>query len=241
MTAVADRIAEAVDAVVSEEWNARDGTVVPATEDVALKNGAVRLDAVYLYVDMADSTRLARDIHPGITAKVIRSFLDACCRVIKSQGGEIRSFDGDRVMAIFVGNSKNSSAAETALRINGAVTNIVRPAVYGQFQILQEKGWHLRHCTGVASGQALVVRGGVRGTNDLVSVGRAPNIAAKLSDFRYHPNVSYITADVHGRLNKSAKFATGKRAGEHMWESRPSAKIDKTTVPCYRSSWRRTP
>jgi len=105
---LAEEITTSVTSVVTSDWNIRKGTVVPNTEDVTLKNGAVELDAVYLYADMADSTRLARDFSATTAAKVIRCYLDATCRVIRARGGEIRSFDGDRVMAIFVGDSKNS-------------------------------------------------------------------------------------------------------------------------------------
>ena len=58
---LAEDIEDAVKKVVQASWNSRNGTVVPTTEDVALSNGAVLLDAVYLYADMADSTGLARD------------------------------------------------------------------------------------------------------------------------------------------------------------------------------------
>jgi hypothetical protein len=50
---------------------------------------------------------------------------------------------------------------------------------------------------------------GIRNSNDLVWVGRAPNIAAKLSSFREAGFASYITADVFAKLNDSAKFFNG--------------------------------
>ena len=44
-------IRTAVTSIVGAGWNIRDGRVVPTTEDIALANGGVRLDAVYLYAD----------------------------------------------------------------------------------------------------------------------------------------------------------------------------------------------
>jgi len=53
-----------------------------------------------------------------IAAKVIRAYLDATCRVIRAEGGEIRSFDGDRVMTVFIGPPENTTAAGTGLKIH---------------------------------------------------------------------------------------------------------------------------
>jgi len=229
-----DEITAAVTGVVTSDWNIRKGIVVPTTEDIALKNGAVELDAVYLYADMADSTGLARDFRPTTAAKVIRSYLDATCRVINARSGAIRSFDGDRVMAIFVGSSKNSDAAKCALQINYAVTKIVRPIVERNLPSLVTKGYKLKHCVGIASGTSLIVRGGVRGSNDLVSVGRPPNVAAKLSDIRNDPYLTYITSDVFGLLNKVSKYGKDDRL---MWDGPYTREVGGEKLSVYKSSW----
>lgn len=67
---LADDVRAGIDAVLAPEWVSRDGTVVPETADIALKNGAVRLDATYLYADMADSTGLAQGYKDWAAAKV---------------------------------------------------------------------------------------------------------------------------------------------------------------------------
>ncbi|WP_156819541.1 adenylate/guanylate cyclase domain-containing protein [Pseudonocardia sp. HH130630-07] len=231
---LADEITTAVTGVVTSDWNIRKGVVVPRTEDIALKNGAVELDAVYLYSDMADSTGLARDFAPTTAAKVIRSYLDATCRVINARNGKIRSFDGDRVMAIFVGESKNSDSAKCALQINYTVKHIVKPIVERNLSSLTSKGYKLKHCVGVASGKSLIVRGGVRGNNDLVSVGRPPNIAAKLSDIRNDPYFTYITKDVFDRLNKESKYGKDDRL---MWEGPYLRDVGGENLHVYKSSW----
>ncbi|MEV7879898.1 adenylate/guanylate cyclase domain-containing protein [Streptomyces microflavus] len=239
---LADDIRSAVTTVAGADWNIRKGNVVPTTESITLKNGAVELDAVYLYADMADSTGLARDFPKTTAAKVIRCYLDATCRVIKAKGGEIRSFDGDRVMAIFIGSNKNTAAAECGLMINHAVSQIVRPVVEAKLPSLVTKGWELKHCVGVASGTALVVRGGVRGDDDsdLVSVGRAPNVAAKLSDVREGPYRSYVTAEVFDSLNEKVKYSRGDEP-KLMWNGPVKHQVGGEMLSVYRSTWWRQP
>ncbi|MFI7431708.1 hypothetical protein ACIBPB_32510 [Micromonospora sp. NPDC049836] len=236
---MAEDITAAVGAVVNADWNVRTGTVVPTTDTITLKNGAVEVDAVYLYADMANSSGLARDFAPKTAAKVIRAYLDATCRVIKFRGGQIRSFDGDRVMAIFMGEAKNSDAARCALNINYVVTKIVRPALEDRLTSLKTKGFELRHCVGVASGTALIVRGGVRNEdNDLVSIGRPPNVAAKLSDVRAWPYATYITSDVYARLRNEVKYSKpGKPDQKLMWDGPRTQDAGGAPVKVYRSSY----
>ncbi len=116
--ALRDDVKTGIDAVLRPEWNTRNGSVVPQTEDISLANGAVKVDATYLYADMADSTGLAQGYHDWAAAKVVRCYLNAAARIIRGRGGEIRGFDGDRVMGIFIGDSKNSDAAKAALNIS---------------------------------------------------------------------------------------------------------------------------
>lgn len=117
----------AIDDILAATWNTQNANVVPKTEDVALSNGAKLLDATYVYADMADSTGLAQGYQNWAVGKVIRTYLSAASRILKHFGGEIRSFDGDRVMAIFIGDSKNTNAAKAALKLNWAVNEIINP------------------------------------------------------------------------------------------------------------------
>lgn len=235
---LAEDIKVASKSIVGASWDIRDGRVVPTTDDVKLADGAVRLDAVYLYADMADSTGLARDFTRETAAKVIRCYLDATCRVIKASSGEIRSFDGDRVMAVFIGVSKNSAAADCALKIHYAVERIVRPVVEARLLSLIKQGYRLSHCVGIASGPSLIVRGGVRGSNDLVSIGRAPNVAAKLSEMRSTPYRSYVTAEVFARMNAKSKYGGSPR--KLMWNSE-TRKVGGRAIDVYKSTWMRAP
>lgn len=233
---LADDISAAVTSVVSSNWDTRKGTVVPGTDNVKLSNGAVEVDAVYLYADLADSTGLARDFTRTTAAKVIRAYLDATCRVIKARGGQIRSFDGDRVMAVFMGTTKNSDAAKCGLQIHHVVDKIVRPKVEANLSSITTKGFQIKHCVGIDSGTALIVRGGVRGHNDLVSIGRAPNVAAKLSDVRNGSYRTYITDAVYKRLLDTSKLGPAPDK-KPMWAGPYTREVGGETITVYRSNW----
>lgn len=232
--ALKDDVTNDVDSIIRKEWDVRDGQVVPKTEDVALAGGAVRLNATILYADLADSTSLAMNFDKRVAAKVFKCYLSSCSRIIKHFGGEIRSFDGDRVMGVFVGKSKDSDAAKTALKINGAFLEIIKPKLEEKYPTLKSGSYKLAQCAGVDTSEVLVVRGGVRNDNDLVWIGRSPNIAAKLSSRRNSPYHSYITKDVFDMLSDESKIAPN---GNVMWQ--PLSSNDKVNgVILYRSAWK---
>ncbi|MEQ1764299.1 MAG: adenylate/guanylate cyclase domain-containing protein, partial [Pyrinomonadaceae bacterium] len=210
-----DDVTNDVDSTIAKEWDTRDGQVVPKTEDVKLAGGAVKLNATILYADLADSTKLAMDYDKRVAAKIFKCYLSSCSRIIKNFGGEIRSFDGDRVMGVFVGSTKNTAAAKTALTINWAFMNLIKPKLEAKYATLKNGIYTLAQCVGVDTSEVLVVRGGVREQNDLVWIGRAPNIAAKLSSRRNSPYHSYITREVFIPMLEEAKYASD---GRLRWE-----------------------
>jgi adenylate cyclase len=167
--------------LLMERPNSRRGTTVPTMETVG---GGVFLDAVYLYADMADLSGMARRFTFEAGAKIVRAHLATVSRVLRHHDGYIRSFDGDRVMAIFVGKEAASRAARAALEIKWAVANIVHEKLQLRVDEYYESSWKISHRTGIDMGTAFIVRGGVRNNSDLGSVGNALNVAAKLSDMR---------------------------------------------------------
>ncbi len=135
-------------------------------------------------------------------------------RVIKAEGGEIRSFDGDRVMAVFIGDTRHDAAARCALKMSWAFVNIVKPKLEAAFP-RGLAGYALAYTTGIDVGEVWAIRGGVRNDNDLVWVGRAPNLGAKLSGMKTGHR-SYITGAVFDKLSDTVKYGGNPKAS--MWE-----------------------
>jgi adenylate cyclase len=178
--ALKDDISAELNGILAQPWSIRDGLVVPEPADVVLAGGAVKLTATMLYADLVDSTAVAM-YDRRVAARVYKSFLAASARIIRLRGGYVRSFDGDRIMGVFVGDSKNTSAAKAALHINYAFLNILKPKLEAKYDAFKNGTYKLGHCVGIDTSEILVIRGGMINNNDLVWVGSAPNVAAKLS------------------------------------------------------------
>jgi class 3 adenylate cyclase len=210
--ALNDDLQKEIAAIFRAAWDRRDGTVVPADDSLRLGNDAIELDATILYADLADSTKLVDGHIPDFAAEVYKTFLHCAAKIIRQEGGTITACDGDRIMAVYLGAAKNTSAARTALKINHAAT-------------------FLKHVVGIDSSKLFVARTGVRGANDLVWVGRAANYAAKLAALP-DAYTTYITAEVHNSLNSQVKSWTD---GRPMWEAVRWDNFDNRTI--YRSNW----
>jgi class 3 adenylate cyclase len=227
---------ERVDTLFGTTFEERDGRVVPSTEDVALRNGAVKIEATFLYADLAGSAKLAKTCPWSTTAKIIRAFLDCSTRLIIKHGGSIRSFDGDRVMGVFMGDGKNSSAATCGREIHWSVRKIIQPSATAQFSSVRNAGLEIRACSGVDVGEVRAVRSGIRDNNDLIWIGKAASFSAKLSDERDTGYGTYISSRVHAALNAAAKLGAN---GESMWTAASFAFAGESETVYKSNHWKK--
>jgi class 3 adenylate cyclase len=221
---------KAVKKIFKDAWTERDGEVVPEPQGLKLGNDAVNLDATILYADMSGSTKLVDGHTATFAAEVYKSYLACAARIVKDQGGVITAYDGDRIMAIYIGSYKNTNAVKTAFRINGAVWDVIKPALAAQYP---ETDYDLRHVVGVDTSRILVSRIGVRNDNDLVWVGRAANYAAKLSSLSDDFAI-YITSAVYDKMNEEVKV--GGPHKENMWSARRWTAMNNMSI--YASTWK---
>jgi len=154
-------------------------------------------------------------------AEVYKAFLNCACKIIRDSGGKITAFDGDRVMAIYHGKVKNTNAVRAALKINYAVRNIINPSLK---RVYPDTDYVVRHGTGIDNGQLLVAKVGVKGANDLVWVGSAANIAAKLSDLREGGYNTWISKNVFDAMSDDVKYSKNSL----MWEIRNWTTYNRT-------------
>ena len=212
--------------IFNSEWTTRTSTVVPVDSSLTMGNHASELDSTVFYADLAESTNLVDKMNWEFAAEIYKVFLHCAAKIIHSEGGEITAYDGDRVMAVFIGNTKNTSAVRAALKLNYACLSIIQPAINKQYST----EYVLRHKVGIDSSKVRVTRTGIRGANDLVWVGRAANWAAKLSSFN-EPSTTWITHAVFNIAHESVKVTNG----QNMWQARPWTQMNDTQI--YGSNW----
>lgn len=215
-----------------DQWSVATTSSVPDPTDLLLNsNDAKDLElATVLYADLDGSTSMVDSKVWYLSAEVYKSFLRCAGQVIRSEGGTITAYDGDRVMAIFTGTSKNSTAARCGLKIHWAVKNIIQPAFDKQYP---RSSFPVKHVVGIDTTQLRAARIGVHGDNDLVWVGRAANYAAKLTTLS--PDTpTWITKAVYDSLNNESKLCDGK----DMWSPRLWTPMGNLEIYCSTYWWR---
>lgn len=212
-------------------WEQREGKKVPELEEIKFSTDAVNIDATVLYADLADSTGLVEDYPRWFAAEVYKNYLYCAAKIIRANGGVITAYDGDRVMGVFIGDSKNTNAVSTALKIQWSVGDILQPALDSYYG--SRYGYRYRQKVGVDRSELFVAKTGFRGSDELVWVGEAANNAAKLAALDLG-RTSYISERVHDNMNKSSKFSDP--AGTNMWTDLGD---DDLGFRVYGSSWRR--
>lgn len=221
-----DDLDQAVKGIFKSMWAERDGTVVPDEDSVKLTNDAVKLTGTVLYADMADSTNMVDNSPASRSAESYKAFLHCAAKIVRSEGGTITAYDGDRIMAVFLGGSKNTSSIRAAMKIRWASLNIINPAKAAQYSNDQ---YPVGQAIGIDTSPLFVANAGVRGAKDLVWVGRAANHAAKLSALP--AGYTYISEDVYKNIANEAQYSDGV----DMWEARIWRGFDSRTI--YRSSY----
>lgn len=210
-----EELSAKVSEFVNEVWgDIPDGIVVPSAQDLTFGNTGRRLKACIFYADIHRSTEMVNNLPDTLAAEYYKAFLHCAAKIIKRNSGEVTAYDGDRVMALFLGETKEDNAVSAALELSYAVDQIINPEFFGLYK---EKHRKLQHTVGIDVSEILVSKTGVRIDSDLVWVGRSANYAAKLNSFDgLDPDYPIrITKDVYSMLSK-LKLVDGSE--KSMWQ-----------------------
>lgn len=235
-----DDLTKDADTYFSGSYEITQGTAIPDVEDIRLGKFGRELELAMLFIDIRESTKIVDGFRRTTAARMYKAFLSGVTQIARANNGELRSFNGDGVLVVFIGDSRRTNAAKAALQMSWFCKKVLKPKVESFFATNNElKDLDFDFGIGIDAGKVLVVRGGIRGenNNDLVWVGNATNYAVKLSSLSNNGYNIFISEDVYKNMNKSSKF--GGSPERDMWEKRYWTKMDNMLVYC--SNWTWTP
>jgi len=233
-----EEIIKGVSDFFTGDYDITEGRVIPDVADINLGKIGKEVELAMLFIDIRESTKIVDGLRRTTAARMYKSFLWGVAKIARINDGELRSFNGDGVLAAFIGDNKRTNAVKAALQMSWFAQKVLKPKLDAVFQINQQlrgDGIEFDFGIGIDVGKVLVVRGGIRGenNNDLVWVGNATNYAVKLSSLSKDGYHVYISEDVYKSMNKSSKF--GGEEDKNMWEERTWTDMDSITI--YRSNW----
>lgn len=228
--ALADDMKAAVEKIFKSGWTKRDGQVVPEPEDLKLGNDSVEfVRATVLYADLSGSTAMVDAKKWEFAAEVYKTYLHCAAMLIRDEGGTITSYDGDRVMGIWIGEEQSTPAVRCGLRINYAVQQILNPALRS---VYTSSTFEVKQIVGIDTSPIRAARTGVRGGNDIVWIGRAANYAAKLTNLNLAQR-TWITKAVYDKMMARVRY--GGKDNENMWKAYTWKQ--QGDHPIYGSTW----
>lgn len=225
-----DSLGTYVKKVFKDAWSEREGQVVPEATNLVLGNEAVHFErATILYADLSSSTNMVETKKWQFAAEIYKTYLHCATKIIKDEGGVITSYDGDRVMGVFIGKSQTSPAARAGLKINYAVQEIINPAMHDRYRT----DYDVVQVVGIDTSEIRVARTGARGDNDLVWVGRAANYAAKLTELKLSER-TWVTKEAYDYMIEDVKLDGSSK--QNMWKPYNWTKMGGSRI--YGSTWR---
>jgi len=191
---------EKIDEYLNQSYVQEDTRVVPKRTDLTFGNTTKKIPfTVVLYVDMRKSRTILSDATTFWSVKVHRAFLLGLTHCVECRDGHMRSFNGDGIMAFFIGENASSRAVRAAMDTKGFVLKLN--------EHLEAEGLNpIDFGIGIAQGGIVVAKSGKAGDDqtkqDLIWVGLPVYLAVELSDFGKNPNNIWTSNNVRTSIGK---------------------------------------
>ncbi|MCW1147562.1 adenylate/guanylate cyclase domain-containing protein [Flavobacterium lacisediminis] len=205
-------ITQKVKEILDNNFITEEVNYVPEISDTKLTfgNKGLQFEATVLYIDLRESTKILNKHNKATIAKIHKAYLFTTVKIATSLGGEVRSFNGDSVLAFFQGTTKDtlSNAVKAAMQIRYMIANSE-----SGINTLLSKYSAVDFGIGLDDGKILCVKVGVGGdtnTKDLIWIGNPVNKSVVISDECKSPEYIGISSYVYSNLNDNVKYGTRK-------------------------------
>lgn len=230
--------------IINTNFTFEEVNYVPEISNTKLTfaNTGLKFEATVLYIDMRDSTKVLNKHNKPSIAKIHKAYLHTTVKIATSLGGEVRSFNGDSVLAFFQGTTKQtlSNAVKAAMQIRYMIANIES----GINNLLAQYS-AVDFGIGIDDGKILCTKVGVGGDNntkDLIWIGNAINKSVIISDQCKADEYIGISSYVYSNLEDNVKFGkqknawTGQQEKVNIWKAY-SVQYNGSAQTFYKTSW----
>ena len=156
---------------------------------------AERRQLTVMFCDLADSTRLSRQLDPEDLREVLRAYHTTCAAVIQRFAGSIAQYLGDGLLVYFGYPQAHEDDAQRAVRTG---LGIVEAMTLLNTRLVQDKGVRLAVRLGIHTGPVVVGEIGSGERRERLALGDTPNLAARLQSLAEPDTV--VLSDTTARL-----------------------------------------
>lgn len=187
---------------------------IPSVEDCTFGKKAYKMKLTTFSIDLRNSTNLMFIGDKETSGKIHKSFLTVVASIINYFDGQIRSFNGDGLLAFWEANSKSDidNAVKTAMTIKWLL-DIKLSAYFEKFSKID-------FGIGIDWSETYILRSGVSrndNNNDLVFIGSCVNFATEIANQAKSPDHVEISKNVYDNLTDDWKYGIQNNNKVDMW------------------------
>ena len=202
--ALSEDIKNKVKDYVNSKYDVTEGYTIPGKEDIGFGAKAKKLkQVVVLFTDLRGSKKILSNNSSIDAGRAHKAFLFAAAKCIRDQDGYLRSFNGDSILAFYIGEKAAHRAVRSALKIKGAVDYIVNPELEGKGISRVDFG------VGIGIGEINVVKSGIPGeeiNQDLLWIGWPTYHAFGYGNKAKRPNNIWISENVFSKIKSDSSL-----------------------------------
>ncbi|MBN9483130.1 MAG: hypothetical protein BGO70_01070 [Bacteroidetes bacterium 43-93] len=191
-------------------------TSIPSAENVTFGKKAYKIKLTAFCIDLRKSTDLLVVHDKQTCGKIHKSFLTIASKIITANGGQLRSFNGDSILAFWPANYKSEieKAVCAAFQLKWALDV--------KFSKYFEKYSKLDFGIGIDWGDVYIIKAGLPrndNNNDLVFLGMCVNFAAMTANQAKGPNHIEISIQTYSNLTDNWLYGKDNHGNKvNMWK-----------------------
>jgi class 3 adenylate cyclase len=189
---------------------------IPLPENVAFGKKAYKIKLTAFCIDLRESTDLLRIHDKETCGKIHKSYLTIATKIITANGGQLRSFNGDSVLAFFPAQyvSDIEKAVQVAFQLKWALDI--------NFSKYFEEYSKIDFGIGIDWGDVYIVRAGLPkndNNNDLVFLGMCVNFATAIANQGHSPEHIEISKTTYSNLTDIWLYGNDNSGNKvNMWK-----------------------
>lgn len=202
-------IKEMVNGFLTSTYDITDANVVPDKDSLTFGATAKTMNATSLFIDMRGSRQVLSNGTALQSCRVHKSFLHIASKCIRNRDGDLRSFNGDSVMAFFKGDDADKKAVKAAMNMKYLISEIMNP-------LLEENNLtKINYGIGIGRGDIHVIKSGVAGDamhQDLIWIGWPVYHAFEYANKARAPKNIWISKNVFDQIkgDDTMRYSDGK-------------------------------
>lgn len=197
------------------EYEIIETSTIPSPENVAFGKKAYKMNLTAFCIDLRKSTDLLVIHDEETCGKIHKAFLTIASKIIIENGGQLRSYNGDSVLAFWPADYKSEleSAVRAAFQLKWALNT--------KFAKYFEPYSKLDFGIGIDWGTVYIIKAGLpRNTNnnDLVFLGMCVNYANMIANQGYGPSHIEISTKTFANLTDIWLYGNNNQGQKvNMW------------------------